>query len=69
MPKTEKETPRARWMPEEAREHMRTARAEMRASYEALFPPKFVEHRRAARKEALLAIRSMVDKAIEHLEA
>lgn len=56
-------------IPEEVREHVRTAREEMRRSYEALFPPGFIEHRRAARKEMLLAVRSLIDAAIQRLEA
>ena len=52
----------------EAREHMKSARKAMRNSFEALMPPGFLEHRRAARKEMLLAMRSMVDAAIERIE-
>lgn len=55
------------WLPEEVREHMRSARAEMRESYKSLFPPEFVEHRRAARKEFLLAARAFIDRAIEKM--
>ncbi|MBT3321320.1 MAG: hypothetical protein HN392_03445 [Anaerolineae bacterium] len=54
---------------DEAREHARAARKEMRKSVKALLPPKFVKHRRAARKEVLLAWRSMIDSAIEHTES
>ena len=54
-------------IPEEAREHMRSARAEIRESYKSLFPPEFVEHRRAARKEALLAVRALIDSALERM--
>ncbi len=56
-------------IPEEVREHFRTARDEMRRSYEALFPPGFIEHRRAARREMLLAARSLIDAAIQRLES
>lgn len=55
-------------IPEEAREHAKTARQEMRKSIEALFPPEFIQHRRAARREMLMAARAMVDHAIEVLE-
>jgi hypothetical protein len=55
------------WLPEEVREHMRSAKAEMKESYKSLFPPEFVEHRRAARKEALLAVRALIDSAIERI--
>lgn len=55
-------------IPEEAREHARAARQEMRESIQALFPPEFLEHRRKARKEMLLAWRSMIDSALERIE-
>jgi hypothetical protein len=56
------------FVPNEARQHMRAARDEMRQSVEALFPPGFIEHRRAARKEMLKAARSFLDNAIQRLE-
>lgn len=55
-------------IPEDARQHARQAREEMRASIHALFPPEFVERRRAARREMLLAAKAMLDHAIERLE-
>ncbi len=55
-------------IPEEAREHYRNARAEMRKSVELLLPEGFLEHRRNARKEMLLAWRSMLDAAIERMD-
>lgn len=58
-----------RWPPEDTRQYMRAARSEMRESYKSLFPPKFVEHRRAARREMLLAVRSLIDHALERMEA
>jgi hypothetical protein len=57
-----------RWPPEDTRQHMKTARAELRESYRSLFPPEFVRHRRAARREMLLALRSLVDHALERME-
>lgn len=57
-----------RWLPEDTHSHLRAFRQEMRKSCEALFPPAFIQHRRAARKEALLAARSLLDHAIKHLE-
>ena len=53
---------------DEAIEHIRTARAEIRKSIEALFPPGFIARRRAARKEMLLAFRSIVDAAIDRID-
>ena len=52
----------------EAREHFRAARKEMRESFAALLPAGFRERRRAARKEFLLGLRKLVDIAIEHTE-
>lgn len=57
------------YLSEDTRKHLREARKEMRKSAEALFPPEFLEHRRAARKEMLLAARGMIDAAIEHIES
>ncbi len=50
---------------QEARQHMKDARAAMRRSFEALLPHGFVENRKEARKQTLLAMRSMIDAAIE----
>ncbi|MBI2757912.1 MAG: hypothetical protein HYX49_04455 [Chloroflexi bacterium] len=55
-------------IPEEAREHVKTARAEMRESIKAFLPPEFIEHRRKARKEMLLAFRSVLDAALERMD-
>lgn len=55
-------------IPEEAREHMRAARDEMRKSIETLVPEGFFEHRQSARREMLMAMRSMLDTAIERLD-
>lgn len=55
-------------MSDEAVDHLRTARQEMRQSWQALLPPGFVEHRRAARKEFLLAVRSVLDAAVKRLD-
>ena len=52
----------------EAREHAKAARASMRKSFEDLIPDGFIEHRKAARKEMLLAMRSLLDAAIERID-
>jgi uncharacterized membrane protein len=57
-----------RWMSDEARQHLRQAREEMRASLRMLVPPEYVQHRRAARREALLAMRSLLDHALKRLD-
>jgi hypothetical protein len=52
----------------EARQHMRAARKAMHATMKAWLPEGFIEQRQAARKEFLLAMRSLVDAAIEHVD-
>ncbi len=64
---TEK-TKRESHIPEEAREHYRKARDEMRKSIETILPEGFMEHRRAAHREMLLAWRSMLDSAIDRMD-
>jgi ribosomal protein S19E (S16A) len=53
---------------QEAREHVKAAGSSMRKGLQEMFPKGFVEHRQAARKEMLLAMRSLLDAAIERLE-
>lgn len=69
----EKESPKKRpiekMFSEEAVEHVKKARAELRKSIQSIMPPEFVTHRRAARVEMLKAMRAVVDSAIEHIEA
>jgi hypothetical protein len=55
-------------IPDEVREHARAAREELRASMKAFLPPGFIEHRKKARKEMLLAWRSLIDSAIERMD-
>lgn len=55
-------------IPAEAREHYQKARKEMREAAKLLFPAGFLERRRAARKEMMLAVRSLLDAAIEKME-
>ncbi|HZD41475.1 MAG TPA: hypothetical protein VE131_12175 [Terriglobales bacterium] len=55
-------------VPEEVRQHARAAREEMRESMKAFLPPKFWEHRQKARKEMLLAWRSMIDAALKRMD-
>ncbi len=56
-------------IPDPAREHLRSARSEMRKSIEALLPPHFVEHRRNTRVEMLMAAREVINHAIERIES
>ena len=57
------------YIPEEAVEHAKTAREEMRRSIKALFPPEFLAHRRKARLEMLLAAREIINHKIDTLES
>jgi hypothetical protein len=47
---------------------MRQARREARAGWQAMVPPDVLQHHRAARREALLAARSMLDHVLKHLD-
>ena len=42
--------------------------ADAKAGFKGLFPEEFWEHQRAARREMLLSLRSLVDAAIASLE-
>jgi hypothetical protein len=55
-------------IPEEVRQHARAARDELRESVKAFLPPEFFEHRKKARKEMLLAWRSMINAALERMD-
>ena len=66
--KTEGEKKFKREIPEEAREHYKKARQEMREAIKGLLPEGFLEHRKTARKEMMLAVRSMLDAAIEKID-
>lgn len=55
-------------VPEEAREHFRAAREEMRKGLGTLLPEGFLDHHESARREMLLAWRSMLDAAIERMD-
>ena len=55
-------------IPDEVRQHVRAAREEMRESMKAFLPPGFVEHRKNARREMLLAWRSLIDSALERMD-
>jgi hypothetical protein len=55
-------------IPEETRQHFRSAREEFRKSIEGMLPPEFAEHRHAARKEMLLAWRSIIDASLARMD-
>ena len=54
--------------PEEVREHFRAARRELRESMKEFLPSGFIEHRKKARREMLLAWRSLIDAALEKMD-
>lgn len=66
--KTRSQMPFEACIPEDARQHLRAAGKELRKSIEALVPKGFLTHQRKARKEVLLAWRSVIDAALERLE-
>lgn len=47
---------------------IKSFRKEMKERRVEFFPPEFKEHQRAARREMLLACRSLIDAHIEKLE-
>lgn len=55
-------------IPEEVKEHFREARRELRESMKEFLPPGFIEHRKKARREMLLAWRSLIDAALEKMD-
>lgn len=64
MGKEEKAQPE----PSEFGKHIKEAGRAAAKQWKSLIPPEFWEHGRVARRETLLAMRSLVDVAIEHLE-
>ena len=55
-------------IPEDAREHFRAARKEMREGMKTLFPEGFLDHRKGAHREMLMAWRSILDSALERMD-
>jgi hypothetical protein len=55
-------------IPEEVRRHFQAARREIRAGFRGLLPPEVLLHGRAARREMLLALRAVIDAALERAE-
>ncbi len=53
---------------QEARQHLKAARSAWKKSLEEMLPPGYREQRRAARREMLLAFRSMLDAALEEVD-
>ena len=68
---TEKTSYEENWreyIPDEVRQHYKNARKEFKKSIEGLLPQGFVEHRRNARREMLLAWRSMIDHVLKKMD-
>lgn len=55
-------------IPDDARQHFQAARGEFMKSIEAIVPPEFIEHHKEARKEMLLAWRSLINASLERME-
>lgn len=55
-------------MSEETRKHLQAAREEFHKSMEGILPPGFMEHRKQARREMLLAFRSILDGSLERID-
>jgi hypothetical protein len=55
-------------IPEETRQHLHAAREEFHKSIEGMLPTGFMEHHKNARKEMLMAWRSMIDASLERME-
>jgi hypothetical protein len=52
----------------EAWDHACAAASEFRKSVASMLPPEVAQHGRAAQKEVLLAVRSLIDGALERIE-
>ena len=57
------------WIPEDTQEHLKAAHEARMESLRSFLPPEFFDNQKKARKEMLLAARSMIDHAIERIEA
>jgi len=55
-------------IPEETLKHIHAAKEEFHKSIEGMLPPGFAEHHRKARKEMLLAWRSIIDASLERMD-
>ncbi len=55
-------------VPDEVRQHLHAARAEMRKGVGTFLPEAFFDHRDRARREMLLAWRGVLDTAIQRMD-
>lgn len=68
MNRKDNEHPPSDHPPGEAAQSVQEAWNDFRSTLRGYLPEEFWEHERAARRELLLAVRSMLDVAIERLE-
>ena len=68
MEKEKKEHPFKDYVSEETVNHLKAAHSEFHKSIAGLVPPEFLAHRKAARKEMILAMRSFLDDALNRME-
>lgn len=70
MPEQKKSTEnRERWTSDETMGHFRAAREARKQAWRSILPPEFIEQHQIARKEMLLAARSLIDDALKRMEA
>lgn len=62
------ETSRRKWMPDETREHLKAAAEANRKAFDSILPPGFRENRREARRQVLLAARTLLDRALKRMD-
>jgi hypothetical protein len=55
-------------IPEDARKHFKAARDEFHKSMEGVLPSGLKEHHTNARKEMMLAFRSLIDASLERMD-
>ncbi len=66
--KTSSQTTQEHHIPQEARDHFKAAREEMRDTFKDMIPPELREHRRQAHREMLLGWRSLIDAALNRMD-
>jgi len=64
----EKKTPQQPEVSQEAKDYFGNARSEFKKGLDAMFPPEVKEHHKAAQKEVLNGIKSLIDAALEKFD-
>ena len=62
------ETQNPNAVPQDAKDHFSTAKDEFKKGLDAMFPPEVKEHRKAAQREVLQGLRSLIDAALEKFD-